>query len=86
VKKAGGSRGHAERFVGNRLTLVAEHQIRDFGVGLQPLLPLVVAPAQESEFPSNLKEGCREGTSFILGGEIIFIGTASCLKTSTMKR
>jgi len=37
--------------VGFRPTLIAVHHIRDFGVGLQPLLPLVVAPAPESEFP-----------------------------------
>jgi|GEM_PF-4806480 len=37
--------------VGFRPTLIAGHQISDFGVGFQPLLPLVVAPGQESEFP-----------------------------------
>ncbi|WP_225895771.1 plasmid replication protein, CyRepA1 family [Dendronalium phyllosphericum] len=57
VKKAEGRGQRAEGLqcsVGSTPTLIARHQIEDFGVGLKPLLPSVVAeaPNQNSLLPS----------------------------------
>jgi hypothetical protein len=43
--------------VSNRPTLILGYQIRDFGVELQLLLPLVVAPARTTSKPPRKDNG-----------------------------
>jgi hypothetical protein len=50
-------KGLCSSSVGNRPTLIAGQQIRDFGVGLQPLLPLVVARARTASKPPRKDNG-----------------------------
>jgi hypothetical protein len=52
-------------------------------VGVRPIINSPTTSFIYGEgIPSNLKEGCKgveKRTSFMLGGENFFIGTASCL-------
>jgi len=72
--------------VGFRPTLIAEHQIRDFGVVSQPLLPLVVAPARTASVYAGVSDCGSRGVSFLLlVGEIglAWEHKTSCINAKT---